>query len=38
MVPGVGLTVLALAIIVWPELLAYMIAGLLLLAGMTLVL
>jgi hypothetical protein len=38
MAPGVGLTILALAIIAWPELLAYMIAGLLLFAGMTLML
>jgi hypothetical protein len=38
MAPGIGLTVVALAIIAWPELLAYMIAGLLLFAGMTLML
>jgi hypothetical protein len=38
MAPGIGLTVLALAIIAWPELLAYMIAGLLLFAGLTLML
>ncbi|HXH13697.1 MAG TPA: hypothetical protein VNP04_28475 [Alphaproteobacteria bacterium] len=38
MAPGIALTVLALAIIAWPELLAYMIAGLLLFAGITLML
>jgi len=38
MAPGIALTVVALAIIAWPELLAYMIAGLLLFAGITLML
>ena len=38
MAPGVGLTIVALAMIVWPELLAYMVAGLLLFAGLTLML
>jgi hypothetical protein len=38
MAPGIALTVVALAIIAWPELLAYMIAGLLLSAGITLML
>lgn len=38
MAPGIGLTVVALAMIVWPELLAYMVAGLLLFAGVTLIL
>jgi hypothetical protein len=38
MAPGIVLTAIALAIIAWPELLAYMIAGLLLFAGVTLIL
>jgi Flp pilus assembly protein TadB len=36
MAPGVALTLLALAILVWPELLAYMVASVLLFAGVTL--
>jgi hypothetical protein len=36
MTPGVMLTVVALAILAWPELLAYMVAGVLLFAGVTL--
>jgi Flp pilus assembly protein TadB len=38
MAPGVALTLVALAILVWPELLAYMVASVLLFAGMTLML
>ena len=34
--PGVSLMLLALAILVWPELLAYLVAGAILLAGMAL--
>ena len=34
--PGVALILLALAIVVWPELLAYLVAGSLLFAGITL--
>jgi Flp pilus assembly protein TadB len=36
MTPGVMLTVVALAILAWPELLAYMVASVLLFAGVTL--
>lgn len=36
MAPGLLLTVVALAILVWPELLAYMVAGVLLFAGVSL--
>ena len=36
MAPGLLLTVVALAILVWPELLAYMVAGVLLFAGLSL--
>jgi uncharacterized membrane protein len=36
MTPGIALTLVALAILVWPELLAYMVASVLLFAGMTL--
>ena len=36
MTPGVTLILLALAILVWPELLAYLVAGVILLAGMAL--
>jgi Flp pilus assembly protein TadB len=36
MAPGIALTLVALAILVWPELLAYMVASVLLLAGVTL--
>jgi hypothetical protein len=38
MAPGIALTLLALAILVWPELLAYMVASVLLFAGVTLML
>jgi Flp pilus assembly protein TadB len=38
MAPGVALTLVALAILMWPELLAYMVASVLLFAGVTLVL
>jgi hypothetical protein len=38
MAPGVVLTLVALAILVWPELLAYMVASVLLFAGVTLML
>jgi Flp pilus assembly protein TadB len=38
MAPGVALTLVALAILVWPELLAYMVAIVLLFAGVTLML
>jgi hypothetical protein len=34
--PGVSLILLALAILIWPELLAYMVAGALLMVGVTL--
>jgi hypothetical protein len=37
MVPGLFLTLMALAILVWPELLAYLVAGVLLFAGITLI-
>jgi hypothetical protein len=36
MAPGLTLTLVALAILVWPELLAYMVASILLFAGVTL--
>ena len=36
MLPGVVLTLVALAILAWPELLAYMVASALLFAGVTL--
>lgn len=36
LVPGVGLLLLALAIMIWPELLAYMVAAALAVAGITL--
>jgi hypothetical protein len=38
MAPGVALTLVALAILLWPELLAYMVASVLLFAGVTLML
>ena len=38
MTPGLALTLVALAILVWPELLAYMVASVLLFAGVTLML
>ena len=37
MAPGMGLILVALAILLWPELLAYMVAGVLLFIGVTLV-
>jgi Flp pilus assembly protein TadB len=37
MAPGVGLILMALAILLWPELLAYMVASALLFIGITLV-
>lgn len=36
LVPGIGLILFALAILIWPELLAYLVAGVLLFAGITL--
>jgi uncharacterized membrane protein len=36
MAPGIVLALVALAILLWPELLAYMVAGVLLFAGATL--
>lgn len=36
MAPGVGLILVALAILLWPELLAYMVASVLLFIGVTL--
>jgi hypothetical protein len=36
MAPGIALTLVALAILLWPELLAYMVASVLLFAGVTL--
>jgi len=36
MSPGIALTLVALAILAWPELLAYMVASVLLFAGVTL--
>jgi hypothetical protein len=38
MTPGLALTLAALAILAWPELLAYMVASVLLFAGVTLML
>jgi hypothetical protein len=38
MAPGLALTLVALAILLWPELLAYMVASVLLFAGVTLIL
>ena len=35
MLPGLFLTLTALAILIWPELLAYMVAGVLLCAGIS---
>lgn len=35
MLPGLCLTLMALAILIWPELLAYMVAGVLLFAGIS---
>lgn len=35
MIPGLFLTLMALAILIWPELLAYMVAGVLLFAGLS---
>jgi hypothetical protein len=35
MAPGVALTLVAVAILVWPELLAYMVASVLLFTGVT---
>lgn len=37
MAPGLFLTLMALAILLWPELLAYLVAGVLLFAGITLI-
>jgi Flp pilus assembly protein TadB len=37
MAPGMGLILVALAILLWPELLAYMVASVLLFIGVTLV-
>lgn len=34
--PGIGLTLLAVAILIWPELLAYLVAGALLMGGLAL--
>jgi Flp pilus assembly protein TadB len=36
MTPGIALTLVALAMLVWPELLAYMVASILLFVGITL--
>lgn len=36
MVPGLLLTAMAIAILLWPELLAYMVAGAMLLGGLSL--
>lgn len=36
MAPGIALALVALAILLWPELLAYMVASVLLFAGVTL--
>ena len=36
--PGLGLTLMAIAILIWPELLAYMVATVLLFAGVSLTL
>lgn len=35
MLPGLFLTLMALAILIWPELLAYMVASVLLFAGLS---
>ncbi|MEZ4735973.1 MAG: hypothetical protein R3E79_53465 [Caldilineaceae bacterium] len=35
MAPGIFLTLMALAILIWPELLAYMVAGVLLFVGLS---
>lgn len=35
MLPGLFLTMMALAILIWPELLAYMVAGVLLFVGLS---
>jgi hypothetical protein len=35
--PGLGLSLMAMAIFIWPALLAYMVASVFLVAGMTLV-
>lgn len=37
MVPGFFLTLMALAILLWPELLAYMVAGAMLFGGLSLI-
>lgn len=37
MAPGLFLTLMALAILLWPALLAYLVAGVLLFAGITLI-
>lgn len=37
MAPGLFLTFMALAILIWPELLAYLVAGVLLFVGITLI-
>jgi hypothetical protein len=37
MLPGVLLTLMALAILLWPELLAYMVAGAMLFGGLSLI-
>lgn len=37
MVPGLFLTLMAIAILLWPALLAYLVAGVLLFAGITLI-
>ncbi|MEZ4680450.1 MAG: hypothetical protein R2932_40165 [Caldilineaceae bacterium] len=37
MLPGIFLTIMALAILLWPELLAYMVAGVLLFGGISLI-
>ncbi len=37
MIPGLLLTLMALAILLWPELLAYMVAGAMLFGGITLI-
>jgi hypothetical protein len=37
MIPGLLLTLMALAILLWPELLAYMVAGAMLFGGISLI-
>jgi uncharacterized membrane protein len=37
MAPGLALTLMALAILIWPELLAYMVASVMLVIGLSLV-